>query len=517
MTKRIGSGILAVVLALCVCLSAAAEGAQGGTGHAVSDGQYELTFRSEATLTDITHTFAYSESFFEHTSTRYDHALATVTLGLVLAASNTSESDNYYWKAEDVGREANLAAAYETLGFGDARFYNYDASLNTYEDHAAYGIARKTLTQDGETQTLIVMMLRGGGYGAEWASNVKLGTGAVHEGFAGAAEEAFASLEEYIEAARASGELGEVKLWVGGYSRGGAVANLVAAKIAHEMPEIEQENVFVYTFAAPAVMTDDADDAWKLDYDNNHDGDTLKKTWDTSNVFNLLGSGDVVPQVPPENWGYHRNGNDRYLPMPRSSDEIQALNTLVKQINPDVPVDFGQLGTPQEVAALIQSMEKIFTDKTTYCTEYQQAVVDMMQCAFQLSEDEVVLGEVLGNEAIYQRLRSLDGMEKFSWEKLVSSVWLASSMSRPLLERFGQNVPLRVQQLVIPLLATGLCYELETDVIQFLAQYMIGIVSVGSAPAQGINVFKCHYPEVYLALMEYYSPSVHTMQAATRR
>lgn len=519
MAKRFISGFMAIIFALWLCLPAAAAGAQAArtVGTAVPDGEYELPMRSDNSLTDLTHSYYYSESFFDHPSTEYDHALATATLGLSLACFSSVESDYYYWKGEGAGRENNIKTALERLGFANAEFYNYDIDLNTYSDYVAYAIGQKTLIRDGERQTVIALMLRGGGYGAEWASNIALGSGEVHEGFTACAEEVFETLQNYLAAARKNGKLGKVKLWLGGYSRGGAVAGLVAARIAHEMPDIDQSGVYVYTFAAPAVATDKADSKWKLDFNNNYNSDgTLKSDWDESNIFNILGSGDLVPQVPPANWGYCRNGADRYLPMPSQSDEIAALNALSAQINPDGALDFAKLGTASDVNLLITSAEKVFTDKTTYCTQYQAALEDMMEVAFQLSEAEVTQGAVLGKDAVMRRLYALRNMQNTGLDEIVLSVLAASSMTNALLDRFGKNVPLRIKQLAMPLLATGLCHRIEGDLLQLLVQYAIGVVSVRSAPGQAVNVFRCHFPEVYIALMEYYSPLEHGLQAYTR-
>ncbi len=64
--------------------------------------------RSSAILSelDITHDFYYSESFFDHPATQYDHQLALVTLGMVVAAFNyRAVSDAQYWVNGAVGRE----------------------------------------------------------------------------------------------------------------------------------------------------------------------------------------------------------------------------------------------------------------------------------------------------------------------------------------------------------------------------------------------------------------------------
>ena len=122
---------------------------QSSVGHAVPDGRYTIGIRSDLSGCDLTHAFYYSDSFFTHPATQYDHQLALATLGLVCAAANTVASDAEYWVNGSVGREAHIAAAYETLGFEDALFYNYDLDTGRAGDFVGYSLARKTLTLNG--------------------------------------------------------------------------------------------------------------------------------------------------------------------------------------------------------------------------------------------------------------------------------------------------------------------------------------------------------------------------------
>ena len=201
---------------------------QGSVGHAVPDGRYTIGIRSDLSGCDLTHAFYYSDSFFTHPATQYDHQLALATLGLVCAAANTVASDAEYWVNGSVGREAHIAAAYETLGFEDALFYNYDLDTGRAGDFVGYSLARKTLTLNGQRTTLVALVLRGGGYGGEWASNFHTGDTSAHTGFVTPVAAVFASLKAYL--ARA-GQGGAFKLWLGGYSRGSIIANLLAAKM----------------------------------------------------------------------------------------------------------------------------------------------------------------------------------------------------------------------------------------------------------------------------------------------
>ena len=280
-------------------------------GRAVQPGNYTLSFRSELSQMDVEHDYYYSDSFFAHSSIQYDHQLALATLGMVGAAFNTWASEAKYWANEDVGRENSLDAAYTKLGYADVKYRYYDVDVGKAGDFVGWSTARKTITLNGRRTTIVALILRGGGYGGEWVSNLHTGAGHAHSGFIIPVNEVFTDLKNYLAAAQKQGNLGLVKLWVGGYSRGAAVANLLAARINKELPGLAREDVFVYTFATPVALGPQDYPNLQQDYDNNHNADgTLKESWGESNIFNIISSGDIVPCLMPEEWGFHRNGND---------------------------------------------------------------------------------------------------------------------------------------------------------------------------------------------------------------
>ena len=252
MKRRDFCKVLALSAAALAVPRAAAENTQGAVGRAVADGRYSMRFRSELSLTDVPHDYYYSDSFFAHSALEYDHSLALASLGLVGAAFNTAASDARYWANGEVGREANLADAFATLGFADPVFYHYDIDVGQAGDFVGHSLARKTIPLNGQRTTIVAVILRGGGYGGEWVSNLHTGVGAGHAGFVIPVNEVLTALRNYLARAAAQpGGTGTVKLWVGGYSRGAAVANLLAGRINKELPEIDRKNVFVYTFATP--------------------------------------------------------------------------------------------------------------------------------------------------------------------------------------------------------------------------------------------------------------------------
>ena len=170
MKRRDFCKALALSAAALAVPRAAAENTQGAVGRAVADGRYSMRFRSELSLTDVPHDYYYSDSFFAHSALEYDHSLALASLGLVGAAFNTAASDARYWANGEVGREANLADAFATLGFADPVFYHYDIDVGQAGDFVGHSLARKTIPLNGQRTTIVAVILRGGGYGGEWVS-----------------------------------------------------------------------------------------------------------------------------------------------------------------------------------------------------------------------------------------------------------------------------------------------------------------------------------------------------------
>ena len=483
-------------------------------GRAVPSGKYSLSFRSELSQMDIEHEYYYSDSFFAHSSIQYDHQLALATLGMVTAAFNTWASDAKYWANGDVGRENSLDAAYTKLGFGDVKYRYYDVDVGKAGDFVGWSTARKTITLNGKRTTIVALILRGGGYGGEWASNFHTGDTSAHTGFVTPVAAVFASLKAYL--ARA-GQGGAFKLWLGGYSRGSIIANLLAAKIARELPQLGRENIYAYGFAVPAALTAADRPDLQQDFDANHAPDgTLLENWPESNIFSIISSGDAVARVLPAAWGYHRNGCDRFLPATRNAEELADLDALGAEFGP-TPLVVSSLATAEDTSALIDIVAKFCVSRENFHQKYETAIMDMIQCAFIRSEKEVVDGYILSDGEIVERLQTLSHMKEIDYWQIVGSVWAASTMSRPILERYGQNVPLLARQILIPVLAVGLCYGIETDVVQMVAQYIIRLLTARGELDSVLRAAFCHHPENYISLMEYYTPEEHGMEPFTRR
>ena len=233
-------------------------------------------------------------------------------------------------------------------------------------------------------------------------------------------------------------------------------------------------------------------------------------------IFSIISSGDAVARVLPAAWGYHRNGCDRFLPATRNAEELADLDALGAEFGP-TPLVVSSLATAEDTSALIGIVAKFCVSRENFHQKYEAAIMDMIQCAFIRSEKEVVDGYILSDGEIVERLQSLSHMKEIDYWQIVGSVWAASTMSRPILERYGQNVPLLARQILIPVLAVGLCYGIETDVVQMVAQYIIRLLTARGELDSVLRAAFCHHPENYISLMEYYAPEEHGMEPFTRK
>lgn len=224
--------------------------------------------------------------------------------------------------------------ALKALGFGTVQSYHYEAAKDI-GDRTAYTFGLQKLeSRKGKAQYLAAVVVRGTGEYMEWASNLNVGTGSDHTGFLRAEKELRANLKRYLSQAGITGPAdGSVKFLITGHSRGGAVANLLAARLC-ETKLARQGNIYAYTFAAPAVSTQACQEGYE---------------W----IFNIINPEDLVTQVPLEAWGYHRYGVDLPLPVEDSGELFDAVNRQYKALTGRDYAVYQDPGAPGEITAAL--------------------------------------------------------------------------------------------------------------------------------------------------------------------
>lgn len=259
--------------------------------------------------------FYYDDNYFLQPSTMYNSHLATMSLCFALSAFASNEKDSY----EDQSK--NAVALLKSIGFDeDAIETNDYFKQKPSEDSMGVIIANKTILSNNKKCTLIALATRGGGYEAEWAGNVTLNKSGRHAGFDKAATETKRFLREYIS--KHSNDFEEdVKIWIAGYSRGAATANLTAADITNEKVisgvTLEKDNIFAYCFETP--KGENRSNISQYDACNNY-----------RNIHNIVNQNDVVTKVAMSNWGFLRYGVDEpIIPSSFTSSDYTAQNNAM--------------------------------------------------------------------------------------------------------------------------------------------------------------------------------------------
>lgn len=271
-------------------------------------------------LTSTTLTF--DDAWLRGDSHAYNHGLATACA--VLSAVCNSESQ-FYGSVD--GAVPYAEKALSSIGFTNVRTESYALRSHPLDqigaffagshDVAAYAFASKTLEGAGSSpdETLIFVGIRGS-YGIEWLSNFNLfdaAGGSDHRGFKLAETEIAESLARY------AGDIGadpaHTRVLVTGHSRGGSVANLLAADLDSwsdtDRALAQPNGVYAYTFAAPG-STQAAE----------RDADAY------GNIFNIANPSDIVPKLPLFTWGYGHYGTTIELPDAADADFAQDYGAM---------------------------------------------------------------------------------------------------------------------------------------------------------------------------------------------
>lgn len=262
------------------------------------------------TCSPVTYTMNTDWFFFDKTA--YKSELAVVSSILSALAYDLN-----YLCADDGGHIETSAAnaVYDWMDYhsfshpAESIDLDYNSVTNTYgysDQHVSeMFVGHRTATYGSSTKNIICVVIRGtNGTLDEWHSNFDLGdtdnfssisnwTNANnHMGFDITANRLNSRLSNYMSANGLSSS--NSVLWITGHSRGGALANVLAAK------RIDAGyNVYAYTFASPAT-TERTSQAEKEAVIENY-----------PSIFNIINEDDFVPQLPLCDWDFVRYGVDK--------------------------------------------------------------------------------------------------------------------------------------------------------------------------------------------------------------
>ncbi|MBQ6602078.1 MAG: hypothetical protein IJH99_01590 [Eubacterium sp.] len=277
-----------------------------------------FTFADGPRQQDRTGTYYYSDDYFRRNAAILNPHLRTMSYALCMACFPSMEAENYdrvYRNAEKLLGE---------LGFTDFT-PNEDYKKKPSADTLGILAAHKVIRDGDEDYSLIVIGLRGAGYGDEWASNLVLGEKGSAEGFEKCMVYADSFLCRYLEDMEDRLQR-RVKYWITGFSRVAAVSNLLGARIDRYAPAYRTEtgDIYVYTFEAPAAASKDDRRPFP-------------------SIHNTVNPHDLVPRLAPSVWGFRRYGtDDTVFPDIHSEeylDKIGEVQERVKALNPTLHYD----------------------------------------------------------------------------------------------------------------------------------------------------------------------------------
>ena len=227
---------------------------------------------------DETGEVQYSDAFFDEPSPGEHTKLRAVSYALALAGY---ENQNDGYPADASNPNPKLYGMLTQMGFSD--FESWD--IVSEEDGHSMGttIGHKKLPSG---QDLIVVAPRNYNYMTEWLSNFNVGTSGDHAGFSESAGLIVERFNQYIS----DHDFENYKVWVVGYSRGGAVVDLFAKNVNTNISNYDMmaDDFYVYTFGAPRASVTETK------YANIHD---VKD-----------GNDLVLGYLFPEAWGFYNTG-----------------------------------------------------------------------------------------------------------------------------------------------------------------------------------------------------------------
>lgn len=326
MKKRIISLLLCLVLIVSLVPAAAAAdtgdtrtvAVRYASGHGENDHDYEATF-------------TYSDELFTKSGYTYRQDLAEMSLGLAFAAFSSKDSqysDNY------ATGNRNFVSMAEQCGFENIQSNKW-MFQPAETDSIGINCASKTIRDNGGSYTLIAVGVRGNNYHAEWGGNARLDATGEHKGFALGRDQALDYLRSYIAD---TGISGRVKIWIAGYSRSAAVANMVSGALDNgyslgEGVSLSPHDLYCYCYEPPMGTTKNQVQGRLYD-----------------NIQNIVNANDLVTYVPFDSWDFARYGVDHVVPTKGDDNYLNYKAKMLREFY-QIPNNGGNIYWPDHFQA----------------------------------------------------------------------------------------------------------------------------------------------------------------------
>lgn len=333
--------LIIVLLAAGVMLpaSASAESKPGGLPEPDKFGQVEL-YSTASPGEVLTDSYSYSDKWFTLDPAVENKGLALLSMQLVSAAVDTD--------ADGLGGDM-----LGKLGFDDIGFFG-DSDLDVRDCNYTYGARR---LDDGSMLVAVAIQSYAfdrNGKIKGWPQNFEV-NGDTAEGEHYALNKAAeAVIPDIIKLA---GD-GDVRYWITGQSRGGALAGLLAAKLPDVLGS-RNKGIYAYTFESPCVVQP------------KDDNERARFESDYRYIHNYVCTDDLVTIIPP--WGMVRYGVDHILNTEeadsRLQEELGKLGSSQK-----VPEGYNREAAQKKAEAVLDALLKGIPTREEYSRDHSVTV-----------------------------------------------------------------------------------------------------------------------------------------------
>lgn len=268
----------------------------------------------------------YSDNYFLTDPDTYDKDLSLLSYGASVVTGSKEDVDLFF----------------TPIKFDNVVYHDY------YVVPTAETVGHTFAHKEINGYHVIAIVVRGFEYGMEWANNFEIGYSGNHEGFNKSANTIYSHLKDYLSDKSFTSNL---KLWLTGYSRGGAIANVLADTIIrNDELDLYNDKLYAYTFEAPRGL----------------DASTLQAY---PFVHNIINNNDVVANIPPASYGLGRCGVD----YPIYDENVSMLmsdyddGAVIAEYTP-VTIDGTTYNTETELVAHL--LDHIFNNQSASAAEY---------------------------------------------------------------------------------------------------------------------------------------------------
>lgn len=337
--------LIPILTFLVALLSAAFLSAPAYAGSPANDGYGTVDIWSTMGLGDVlTDGYYYSDDWFSQDPKERNDALALASMQLVASAV-------------DDDPEGTAATYLRGLGFDEVGFegFNTDDPIDF-----AYTWGRKTVNGD----TLYVIAVQSYSFDAGtklkgWTQNFMVNgdpTGDDKDATSGEHYAFSHAVERMSQSIMALSGSRPAKYWICGQSRGGAIANILAARLPRllSMAGAQSKGIYAYTFEAPMVA----------------DGNLVQNADACDYIHNYRCDNDIVPKVPM--WGMQLYGNTYDL---RTDETDAKVKSELKRLGSQGAVDDPPMGTDR-MDMLMSALEAKVPTRADYSLLRTDSFVD---------------------------------------------------------------------------------------------------------------------------------------------